>query len=517
MQNSSESPARLLSEMEKCSEIVYSLLDVEPRSYEQAPVRSHHLNDVRHTTADKSQEKQSRHHRKKVAVTQTPHNAKRQSTATSKGASSRAVSNPDIRRSTPDHLSSTSSAKTLKHNSVRALPKDPPRPLLSSTSASVLSNLSNPPTPTPAYSISTSSHLLSLATQRLMQTLSVRLDPSRSDHALPSDVQAILPQLMAVIQLLDATNPSPLPHPPALSLGTPSDLSSRPPALSASDLRQLSSASLPPVRHETGTNTDSSHGDIRAMEREQLRDELARAKSDKFQLSEKCQRLESCLRGLRTNRDELSHQLTESTQQRSSLSSTLQQLRAELRLFEERSKSLAGEVDRGNQLYLSSVHSLSSSIQLLDPTFPDQSELDGISLGADFQSLRSQEVELSRARAKCAEYRNKLIRTHTDLLRCVKQTGPPVPSYLSEVFSELDNFMRSEHLVDASTDVNKLSSGYSSMTTPGYDRHVLSTDGTPVLSSTLNNEAEFDERLSELDAQIGRLQLHIHQSRDQLQ
>ena len=487
MQNPSNSPTqtRLLSDMEKCSEIVYSLLEVDQKQSKQS--RKQILSEAKLSTADKTQ---SRHHRKKVAVTQNPPPAKRQATT------SRVVS-----KQTPLPLST-------KHK-----PDDLPTKLSPSPSdvtiKSTATDCSRPPTsltaspgdtrPAAPFSSQTSSHLLSLATQRLMQSLALRLDPAK--NSLPSGCQALLPQLMAVIQLIDATNPNPLPQP----------LSSeaRPLSLCSSDLKSHSYSHIP-VRHEIGTSTDWTAPASLAPERDQLRDELRRVSEERRHLSEQCQRMESCLRRLRTNRDDLAHQLSETKRQRNSLSATLQQLKTELSEFEDRNRSYVTELERGSEVYRASVRSLGSSIQLLDPSVTHGPELDSLSIGSHVsETIIAKEAELRRVKSKCNEYRDMLTHTHANLVRNIRDMKVSPPMCVTETVRELDNFLQLGRTTDSSS-VSSIN-GYVRQTPDKLPKQTIA----PV-SSTLNNESEFEDRLYQLDAQISKLQLNINQSRDKL-
>ena len=475
MHNPSKSPTqtRLLSDMEKCSEIVYSLLDLDQKQSKQS--RKHVLNEAKLPTADKTQ---SRHHRKKVAVTQNPPPAKRQ--ATSSRVVSKQTALPLSSKHKPDDLP-TKLSPTPSDDTIKSTATDSSRPPPSLASS--------PPRP---YSSQTSSHLLSLATQRLMQSLALRLDPAKS--SLPSECQALLPQLMAVIQLIDATNPSPLPPPSE----------ARPLSLCASDLKSQSYSRLP-VRHEIGTSTDCTA----AGPERHLREELHRVSEDKRILSEQCQRMDSCLRRLRSNRDELAHQLSETKRQRNSLSGTLQQLKSELSEFEERNRSHAAELERGTEVYRASVRSLGSSIKLLDPSVTHGPELDSLSIGSHVsETIIAKEAELRRVKSRCNEYRDILTQTHSTLVRSIRDAKISAPVYVTETVMELDNFIQLVKLADSSA-VSSIN-GYVRQTPDKLPKQIV-----PVCS-TLNNESEFEDRLYQLDAQISQLQLNINQSRDTL-
>ena len=478
--NHSNSPtqARLLSDMDKCSEIVYSLLEVDQKQSEQHS-RRHVLSEAR---LPASSDKTSRHSRKKVAAAQhPPPPAKRQATTTSRVATKQnpvpSSKNPS---DTPTHLSASNSDVTIKSTLTDYTPLH-----------------SSPGDSKHVYSSQTSSHLLSLATQRLMQSLAHRLDPARNTHtSLPLECQALLPQLMAVIQLLDSTNPNPLPLPPALSSTLYSDVipQSRPLSLCNSDLKGY--AYSIPVRHEVGTNTDHS---------DDVRGEVSKLTSDKLRLSEQCQRLETCLRKLRKNRDQLAHELTQTTRQRDSLSSALQQLKAELNDFEEMNKNYATELERGNTVYSSSVRSLGESIHLLDPSVHHGAELDSLSIGSQVsETIIAKEAELRRVKAKCGEYKDILLQTHNTLLR-TRGNSSYQDICVSEAVRELDNFVKQDRLTDSSA-----VSSFNVRQTP-EKLHPIQ----PVCS-TLSNESAFEEKLYRLDEQINKLQLNINHSRDQL-
>ena len=477
--NQSHSPtqARLLSDMEKCSEIVYSLLEVDQKQSEQHS-RKHVVSEARLPT---STDKTSRHSRKKVAPTQhPPPPAKRQATTSSRVATRQNPVPSKRPTDTPTHLSTSNSDVTIKST------------LTDYTLPQTFSAASSPGDNQPIYSSQTSSHLLSLATQRLMQSLAHRLDPARNTHtSLPRECQALLPQLMAVIQLLDSTNPNPLPLPPALSSTLYSDIipQSRPLSLCNSDLKGYTQTV--PVRHEVGTNTNYS---------DDVRGEVSQLTSDRLRLSEQCQRLESCLRKLRKNRDQLAHELTQTTRQRDSLSSALQQLKAELNDFEEMNKDYSTQLERGDMVYSSSVRSLGESIHLLDPSVHHGAELDSLSIGSHVsETIIAKEAELRRVKAKCGEYKDILLQTHNALLR-TRDTNSYHDVCVSEAVRELDNFVKQDRPTD--------SSAVSSF-------NVRQTPEKPVCS-TLSNESAFEERLYRLDEQINKLQLNINHSRDQL-
>ncbi|KAI6647583.1 hypothetical protein LOD99_8760 [Oopsacas minuta] len=498
MQNLSNSPtqARLLSDMEKCSEIVYSLLEVDQKQSEQHS-RKHVLNEAKLPTTVKTSR-----HRKKMAVTQNPPPAKRHATNNTRVGNkqnSTTLTKKDKPDDLPTKLSASHSDVTLRSTTTDyTLP-----PTSSITSPAVISTV-------PAYSSQTSSHLLSLATQRLMQSLAHRLDPSRSSHlSLPYECQGLLPQLMAVIQLLDSTNPNPLPLPPALSSTFSSDLGPQVKPLSTSDLKAYSH-SLLPIRHEVGTNTENPTASRASSEIDQLRSEVTRLKDDRCRLSEQCQRLENCLRRLRTNRDELAHQLSQTTRQRNSLNSALQQLKGDLNDFEERNRIFSSELERGNELYSSSVRSLNSSIHLLDPAVTHSAELDSLSVGTHVsETIIAKEAELRRVKSKCGEYKDILLHTHRNLLKSMRDTNSSQPVCIAETVRELENFVKRDKIIDSSA-VSSVNS------------YVRQTPEKPSASnvmpvcSTLTNESAFEDRLYQLDAQISKLQLNINQSRDQL-
>ena len=480
-QNRSNSPtqARLLSDMEKCSEIVYSLLEVDQKQSEQHS-RRHVLSEAR---LPSSADQTSRHSRKKVAPAQhPPPPAKRQATSNRVATKQNHVPSKKP-NDTPTHLSASNSDGTIKST------------LTDYTLPQTFSTTS--PGDKPVYSSHTSSHLLSLATQRLMQSLAHRLDPTRNTHtSLPLECQALLPQLMAVIQLLDSTNPNPLPLPPPLSSTLYSDVipQSRPLPLCNSDLKGYTHSV--PVRHEVGINTDYS---------DDVRSEVSKLTSDKLRLSEQCQRLETCLRKLRKNRDQLAHELTQTTRQRDSLSSALQQLKAELNDFEEMNKNYATELEMGNVTYNSSVRSLGESIHLLDPSVHHGAELDSLSVGSHVsETIIAKEAELRRVKGKCGEYKDILLQTHNTLLR-TRDSNSYQDICVTEAMRELDNFVKQDRFTDSSA-----ISSFNVRQTP-EKLHPMQ----PVCS-TLSNESAFEERLYRLDEQINKLQLNINHSRDQL-